>query len=653
MGVNISADASSQKRNRRSKSERYYRPPDVRQKNRFEPEENFTFESNQAYIDKYDYIVVFPLTEGALLENKEKSTERVGWDEVNLIWFQGVLGTEEAKKAAVKHLSEFWKKRVGLYPKSGDEILKSAWYSIAREAIIDTLMSKSNLQMKLTGGPSRIFCRIRAPMKLLELQADQDNYRLQLRDEIDPGIDQFWNLEIDRMIESKGKVEPVAIEQEEEKVHYTQRTISIHLLTYTPTSPFTPSDIHSHPISHLPSLTSHRLPPTTSEPTPKSLVPSHTTSSHIPSLTSHRLHRLPPTTNHQRTYTKDEANRILEGLYKAGKISPNDLTVNTEEETVAGWSRRVHCLERIADKVPIFNRFPAFAPYTTKASLRFLYQTYPSVRGRTLFRSKDRLLLTKSVIDKYYDLRVFQEKGIVIAFMALHGDPSHTYHTRDHCLSHTRSTHIHIHTYIHSINTQTHDHCLSHTRSTHITHTHTYTHDQHTSHTLDQPFLYTHKPKTYHRLPSLTPTPTSFSTPLIISVAHTHQSINRSINQSINQSINPSINQSDANRGDRLTLDILKRRWVTFWLATALEAGAPTVTSPAYDDDVEAWMYERPFAQPLGDGWMDGWMDALFTHPIVVYTLTTYLLSQHTYLITPLSLFTPHLPSPLGDIREY
>ena len=56
----------------------------------------------------------------------------------------------------------------------------------------------------------------------------------------------------------------------------------------------------------------------------------------------------------------------------------------------------------------------------------------------------------------------------------------------------------------------------------------------------------------------------------------------------------------DANRGDRLTLDILKRRWVTFWLATALEAGAPTVTSPAYDDDVEAWMYERPFSQPLG-----------------------------------------------------
>ena len=27
--------------------------------------------------------------------------------------------------------------------------------------------------------------------------------------------------------------------------------------------------------------------------------------------------------------------------------------------------------------------------------LRYLFQTYPSVRGHTLFRSKDRLLLTK------------------------------------------------------------------------------------------------------------------------------------------------------------------------------------------------------------------------------------------------------------------
>ena len=118
MGVNISADATSERRNRRAKSERYYRPHDVRQKDLFDLEENLTFEANQAYIDKFDYIVVFPLTEGSLLDSsKEKSSERISWDSVSLTWFQGVLGTEEAKNAAVTHLSEFWKKRVGLYPK--------------------------------------------------------------------------------------------------------------------------------------------------------------------------------------------------------------------------------------------------------------------------------------------------------------------------------------------------------------------------------------------------------------------------------------------------------------------------------------------------------------------------------------------------------
>ena len=280
-------------------------------------------------------------------------------------------------------------------PQAGDEILKSAWNTIAREAIVDVLSSRSNLQLKVTASPTRIFCRIRAPIKLLELQADQDNYRLQLRDEIDPGCERFWNMEVPRWNAEKNHLEPVAIEQEEEKV----------------------------------------------------------------------------------VYSKDEANSILERLYKAGKISPNDLTVDVETETPATWSKRVHALERIADRVPIYNRFPAFSAFTTNKILRYLFQTYPSVRGRTLFRSKDRLFLTKSVIDKYYDFRVFQERGIVSGFMALH----------------------------------------------------------------------------------------------------------------------------DANRGDRITLDILKRRWVTFWLASALDCGAPTVTSPAYDEDVEAWMYERPFAQPHSD----------------------------------------------------
>lgn len=39
--------------------------------------------------------------------------------------------------------------------------------------------------------------------------------------------------------------------------------------------------------------------------------------------------------------------------------------------------------------------------------------------------------------------------------------------------------------------------------------------------------------------------------------------------------------------------DILKGQWVSFWLPSALEAGAPMVTSAAYDHLVECPLYQR------------------------------------------------------------
>lgn len=35
-------------------------------------------------------------------------------------------------------------------------------------------------------------------------------------------------------------------------------------------------------------------------------------------------------------------------------------------------------------------------------------QTYPSIRGRTVFRAKDRLALTRSIIDSFFDMGVLQ-----------------------------------------------------------------------------------------------------------------------------------------------------------------------------------------------------------------------------------------------------
>ena len=37
-----------------------------------------------------------------------------------------------------------------------------------------------------------------------------------------------------------------------------------------------------------------------------------------------------------------------------------------------------------------------------------------------MFRSKDRLFLTKSIVDMYFDMGIFKEEGIVSGLMALH-----------------------------------------------------------------------------------------------------------------------------------------------------------------------------------------------------------------------------------------
>ncbi len=316
----------------------------------------------------------------------DKDLTTISWREIKAIWKQAVKGTDDEKIEAVDDLARFYENRFSCVPDDDDHLRETAWKTIAREAIIHKFTTKSGLQLKLTGNHEFIYCRVRAPMKLLELQADKDNYALQFKGEIDPGSAEFWNLTI------KGKG---AIELEEEK----------------------------------------------------------------------------------RTLTKDEANIILEKLYRAGKIPPSDLGVNTMRENEKAFTRRVHALERIADKVPVWNRYPAYAQFSSEPQNRYLYQTYQSVRGKTLFRAKDRLYLTKAVMDRFFDVEVFVTNNVVHSILALH----------------------------------------------------------------------------------------------------------------------------DANRGEKITIDVLLRRWVYFWRASAREAGAPYVTHYAYDESEEVWWYWRLFAQPLSD----------------------------------------------------
>ena len=42
------------------------------------------------------------------------------------------------------------------------------------------------------------------------------------------------------------------------------------------------------------------------------------------------------------------------------------------------------------------------------------------MRGKTVFRSKDRLFLTKAIIDGFFDMGIFREEGIITDLLALH-----------------------------------------------------------------------------------------------------------------------------------------------------------------------------------------------------------------------------------------
>lgn len=120
-------------------------------------------------------------------------------------------------------------------------------------------------------------------------------------------------------------------------------------------------------------------------------------------------------------YEKNRANEVLEDLYAYQKIGANDAAVfEVEEPTKKHWSRRVHTLERIADGVPVTNRYPAYASFSTNPRERHLYEMYDSVRGPSIFLPKDRLYITKRLIDDHFDFGVLVENEMVVACFALH-----------------------------------------------------------------------------------------------------------------------------------------------------------------------------------------------------------------------------------------
>jgi len=121
-------------------------------------------------------------------------------------------------------------------------------------------------------------------------------------------------------------------------------------------------------------------------------------------------------------YDASEANELLEDLYRAGRVPPEDAAVfpPEEEPTARHWSRRLHALERVADRVPATNRWPAHAPYRLKRSHRHLYTTRHTARGPSLVAPADRLLLTKQLMDRAVFLDVLADNGVLPFFFPLH-----------------------------------------------------------------------------------------------------------------------------------------------------------------------------------------------------------------------------------------
>jgi len=259
-------------------------------------------------------------------------------------WWRGVPGEKDAKDAGVEQLRQAWMNHYNTDTVDPDENISYRHFlEITRDLIVGTLIKRSGLQLKLTSRKTkddegqmveRVYCRIRAPVSLLEKKADELNYRLQFRPEVDPG-GAFWQV-----------IKP-GIQDEEEKF--------------------------------------------------------------VEIKNEEKLIK-----------TKAGAAEHLEGMYKNGYIAPSEVHVFEDEATPKHWSRRIRTLERIADRVPSVNRWSAYADFSVRPTERHLYNEYASCRGNTVFLPKDRLYLTRMILDDIFDFSVLERSEIIDSLFPLH-----------------------------------------------------------------------------------------------------------------------------------------------------------------------------------------------------------------------------------------
>ena len=226
----------------RENAGKLYRSPDVREQDRFTQVEEVDY-GDEPIVDKYDMLILFRLAEDQTFKSMNDAN-KVTWGEIKSIWRPCLAGSEKAKEMVEEALKQQWVKRVRTAPSDIDTIMWGAFVSMARATIIDTLLGKAGLQLEISvDDAGLLYCRLRAPVKLLEYQAAVDDYRLQYKGAIDPGSEQFWNREVNKLViaedeEERAKVnnkmivKRVAVEIDEEakvNILYLPRFLSISL----------------------------------------------------------------------------------------------------------------------------------------------------------------------------------------------------------------------------------------------------------------------------------------------------------------------------------------------------------------------------------------------------------------------------------------
>jgi hypothetical protein len=304
-------------------------------------------------VDKYDYLIVFNNQEGkerddrwlyphqycyrflgllGLVTLRPIPPARITYADGVKCWKHAATGGDIAKNKAEERFKQFWMEKFrGGEPSAHDTVPLESYQILVRELVIGILSGSSGLQLKLSQSKSgeEIYCRVRAPLQVLERQADLLKYPLKFRGEVDPGPE-FWNEDECKEDSSEG-----------------------------------------------------------------------------------------PRTDNTELKTREDCEKVLQRLYEVGKLSPHDIEV-FEDENKPKWMARVKALERVADKVPVWNPFPCYYPFSRTKSLRYVFEQYDSTRGPTLFLPKDRLFLTQSIMLRFMDLNILDEYGAIKGSMALH-----------------------------------------------------------------------------------------------------------------------------------------------------------------------------------------------------------------------------------------